>query len=241
MYAKQAQELHEVTQRIIKLIRCLKWRGVRDASIKEFDDLAKLDDGQFSPMQDTAALYTQAGGIEHAIWMMPIGELITTIRNLSMHREEIKQVIFEITGVADIMRGQTDPNETMGAQRMKVQWGSLRIQDRQMEIARYARDLFRLKSEILAAKFAPRTLMTMSGVPVPSEALRDQVRQLLAAEQQMAQQQMTRQSPGGQAQGAQGTPSAPSTMNGARPPMPPPQAPPRPPMAPGGPVQQGAY
>jgi len=214
MFRKQAQELAEVTQRIVKLIRCLKWRGVRDASIKEFEDLAKLDDGQFSPMMDTAALYSQAGGIDRAIWLMPIDKLIATIRELAAHREEVKQSIFEVTGVADIMRGQTDPHETKGAQQMKVQWGTIRIQRKQQEVARFARDLFRLKSEVIGNKFSQETLMTMTGIQLPTAQEKAQAQQLAQMQQQMAQQ----------------APPAPPG-NGA---SPPPQASPRPPMAPPG-------
>jgi hypothetical protein len=224
MFRKQAQELAEVTQRIVKLIRCLKWKGVRDGSIKEFEDLAKLDDGQFSPMMDTAALYSQAGGIDRAIWIMPIDKLIATIRELAAHREEVKQSIFEVTGVADIMRGQTDPNETKGAQQMKVQWGTIRIQRKQQEVARFARDLFRLKSEIIGNKFSEETLMTMTGIQLPTAQEKAQAEQLQQMQMMMAQAQQ------------QGAPQGGPRPNGARPPMPPPSAPQRPPQAP-----QGAY
>jgi hypothetical protein len=224
MFRKQAQELAEVTQRIVKLIRCLKWRGVRDGSIKEFEDLAKLDDGQFSPMMDTAALYSQAGGIDRAIWLMPIDKLIATIRELAAHREEVKQSIFEVTGVADIMRGQTDPNETKGAQQMKVQWGTIRIQRKQQEVARFARDLFRLKSEIIGNKFSEETLMTMTGIQLPTAQEKAQAQQLQQMQMMMAQAQ------------PQGAPQGAPRPNGTRPPMPPPGAPQQRPMAP-----QGAY
>jgi hypothetical protein len=219
MYRSQARELDLVTRRIMKLVQCLKWRGVRDGSIKEFENLADAIDGDFVPMHDTAALYAQAGGIDKAIWLMPIDKLILVIRELSVHREEIKQVIFEITGVADIMRGQTDPNETKGAQQMKVQWGSLRVQRRQAEVARYARDIFRIKSEIIAEKFSDDMLRSMSGVKLPKQ-LEKQVAQQQMQMQQQRQQMMQQRPPmpGGQ-------PMPP--MNGMRP---------QPPAAP-----QGAY
>lgn len=183
MYKAQAEELDRVTKRIMSLISVLKWRGVRDATITEFEALKDAEDGELVPMEDAAQLYAQAGGLEKAIYMLPIDKLITVVRELSVHREEIKQVIFEITGIADIMRGQSDPRETKGAQQIKTQWGSLRIQRRQAEVARYARDLLRLMAEIIANKFSDETLIAISGVQLPTK------QEKAMAQQQMAQQQ----------------------------------------------------
>jgi len=36
-----------------------------------------------------------------------------------------KQTIYEICGIADIMRGDSDPRETLGAQKIKAQFGGL--------------------------------------------------------------------------------------------------------------------
>ena len=45
-----------------------------------------------------------------------------TMRELVAHREVIKASIYEVTGISDIMRGQTVASETMGAQQLKSQW-----------------------------------------------------------------------------------------------------------------------
>ncbi len=206
MFRYQAEELDRVTRRIMILVQCLKWRGIRDSTIPELENLSMAADGEMVAMQDAQALYAQAGGLEKAIWMYPIDKLISTIRELSVHREEIKQVIFEITGIADIMRGQTDPRETKGAQQIKTQWGSLRIQRRQAKVARHARDLFRLKSEIISNKFSPETLTMMSSVELASD-------QDKADAQQMMQQQRPPPQPGQQMPMQQG-PAGPFSMMG---------------------------
>jgi hypothetical protein len=193
MFKHQAEELDRVTQRIMALVSVLKWRGIRDGSISEFENLKDAEDGELVPMQDAAALYAQAGGLEKAVWMLPIDKLITVVRELSLHREEIKQVIFEITGIADIMRGQTDPRETKGAQQIKTQWGSLRIQRRQAEVARYARDLFRMKAEIISNKFSEQTLQLMTGIQLPSQQEKQQAQAMMQAMQ--AQQQAQQAAP----------------------------------------------
>jgi hypothetical protein len=71
--------------------------------------------------------------------------------------------VYEVTGVADILRGQTDPNETLGAQELKAQTGSRRVRNTKDELARFARDVFRLVCEAIAENFSPETLADMTG------------------------------------------------------------------------------
>lgn len=187
MYKDQAEELSRITRRITSLIQMLKVRGVRDAQIPEFEDIANSDDGDFVPMQDATALYAQGASFDKALWMMPIDVIQTVIQGLYIQREQIKQVIYEITGISDILRGASDPNETLGAQNIKAQFGSQRIQKKQKEAARYARDLLRIKAELIANKFQPQTLVMMTGIQLPSQA--DKQAAEAQAQQLQAQQQ----------------------------------------------------
>lgn len=188
MYRDQAEELTRVTRRINSLTNMLKVRGVRDASIGEFDDIAEAEDGSFVPMQDASALYALGGGLDKAMWMMPIDVIQKVIQGLYLQRDQVKQVIYEITGISDILRGSSDPNETLGAQEIKAQFGSQRLQKKQKEAARYARDLLRLKSELIANKFQPQTLLMMTGVKLPTAQEKQLVQQKIAQEQMKAQQ-----------------------------------------------------
>jgi hypothetical protein len=77
-------------------------------------------------------------------------------QQLYVAREACKQVIYEITGIADIMRGQTNASETLGAQEIKPTWGTLRLKRLQREVQRYSRDLLRMMLEIAATKFSKK-------------------------------------------------------------------------------------
>jgi hypothetical protein len=92
--------------------------------------------------------------------------IVVALEKLYMARDQIKQVIYEVTGISDILRGASQAQETATAQSIKQQWGSLRIQYKQNEIQRYVRDIFRLKAELFANKFDPQTLQLMSGIPL---------------------------------------------------------------------------
>jgi hypothetical protein len=188
MYESQARELDRITRRINRLINGLKLRGVYDATVKEMEAVFKSDDNALIPSQDAAALQA-LGGLDKAVWMLPIKDAASVVVELNNQRDRLIQQIYEITGIGDIMRAQTDPRETLGAQRLKSGWGTMRLQKRQRAVQRYARDLTRLKAEVIATHFSPETLAIMTGVDMITADEKQAQIQALAAQIQGLQQQ----------------------------------------------------
>ncbi|MBM3273541.1 MAG: hypothetical protein FJZ00_00200 [Candidatus Sericytochromatia bacterium] len=169
-YRDQAKELERVTRRINALVKVLKWRGVYDATLgSAFSRMSELEDGELAPSDNALVASQIQGGLEAAIFLMPIDKAAAVLTQLYAQREQIKQTIYEITGIADILRGATVASETATAQQIKAQWGSLRVQSRQAEVARFARDLLRIMAEIVATKFSPEAITAMSAVPLGPE------------------------------------------------------------------------
>ncbi len=191
-YEQQAKELNRISGRINKIVDTLKVRGIYDETIDALSRLQSATDGQLVPSGGVTALI-ERGGLERAIWMMPIDQAANVLKELYVQRDATKQVIYEITGISDIMRAASDPNETFGAQKIKTQWGTQRLQRMQNEVQRYIRDLIRLKAEIISEKFQPETLEAMTLVELPHQAQVDQQKQQMAMQYQqavfMAQQQ----------------------------------------------------
>jgi hypothetical protein len=183
-YRDQAEELERVSRRINALVEALKAKGVYDGRMTELPRLSEADDNELIAVE-SAANYLDGAGLEKAIAWWPIETISRVLKELYLQREQIKQTIYEITGLSDILRGQTDPNETLGAQELKAQTGSMRVQTKQAEIQRFARDLFRLKAEIIATKFSWETITTMTGINFPSQEQKKAAQQ----QYQMAQQQ----------------------------------------------------
>src|SRR6185295_1686636 len=123
------------------------------------------DDGELVPLTGVEHL-VDGGGIDKWIAWFPLEPTVGALNQLVQQREMIKQTIYEVTGISDILRGASQASETATAQNIKQQWGSLRIQHKQQEIQRYARDIFRMKAELFASKFEPQTLEMMSGIPL---------------------------------------------------------------------------
>lgn len=210
LYEDQANELDRISARIVKLIAAIKFRGIYDSTIGELQHLMNDDETVFRPAQNVTALI-ERGGLEKAIWTMPIEMAANVLAALYQSRDQTKQTIYEITGISDILRGSTDPNETATAQGIKNQWGALRLQRRQAEVQRFARDVLRLKAEIIAEKFQPETVLDMANLKFPTQAEKQQAQQ----QQMMAMQQQQPMMP----------PSIPQPGM----PLPPPQPPPSPP------------
>lgn len=166
-YRDQARELSRLTLRIEQIIDACRAKGVYDATISEMERLTDEGDNILIP-SDTAAHLLARGGIEQGIWMWPVDRIASALKYLYQQREAIKQSIYEVTGIADVMRGATDARETFGTQRLKARFGTMRMDDSRREVQRYARDLVRLKAELIAEKFSAETLRQMTGVELPA-------------------------------------------------------------------------
>lgn len=190
MYKVQAEELNLITARINSLIKMMKVRGYYDGSLEKVDELFSAGDGTMLPLENVAALFSQGGSrLEAAFWFFPIEKLVGVLQQLYGQRESVKQVIYEITGISDILRGSSVASETATAQNIKNQWGTLRLKNLQKEVARYAKDCMRIIGEIAAEKFSQETLQTMTEVDIPTQAEKQQVQAQLEAQQQQQQMQ----------------------------------------------------
>ncbi len=117
------------------------------------------------PVEDWVAFTADKGGLDKMIQWLPIQQVAAVLMQLYEARDKAKQVIYEITGIADIIRGATSPSETATAQQIKSQFATLRLSDHQKAVARLARDVIRLLAGLIAKHFDNRTLSAMTGYP----------------------------------------------------------------------------
>ena len=191
-YETLAKELESVTNRIKRILNGLRLRGIYDARIGEMEKLFDAYDNSFVPAENVAAL-VESGGLDKAIWTLPVQMYAEVLIRLYEYRTGLIQQIYEITGISDIIRGATDPNETLGAQEIKANFGSQRLQREQREVQRYARDLIRIAVELIAEKFDVDTLRLMTGLKFPTNEEKQMAQQQMAMQQQQAQMQAQQQ------------------------------------------------
>ena len=184
----QYKELDQVNNRISLLNEALKVVGVYDRASEGVQRmLSETVENQLVPV-DNWAMFAEKGGIKGAVDWLPIEQVAAVLERLRTHRDDIKGQIYELTGISDIVRGQSKASETLGAQQIKAQYASLRIQQLQDSVVNFASALFRIKAQILAKHFTPEQLLKVSTIEFTVNAkqpeLIGQALQLIKNEQQ---------------------------------------------------------
>jgi hypothetical protein len=185
MYQDQARELDTLADRIDGLINALKVRGVYDASNSELQRLfSEGENNTLIPVKNWAA-FAEKQGMKGAIDLVDITPFASALVTAYQAMDQVKNQIYEIMGIADIQRGQTDPNETLGAQIIKSNNAAGRLKTMQQDVVDFATKLLQLKAQIICNHFTPESIVKISGAMQLSpqdQALIPQAIQLLKNE-----------------------------------------------------------
>jgi hypothetical protein len=163
LYQDQARQLDTLADRIDGFIQALKVRGVYDASEPSLARLfSEGENNALLPVKNYAA-FSEKGGLQGAINLVDIAPIAQALNMSYQAMEQVKGQIYEIMGIADIQRGQTDPNETLGAQIIKSNNASGRLKTMQHEVVNFATALLQIKAQIICQHFTDDTILKISG------------------------------------------------------------------------------
>ena len=175
MYQDQARELDTLADRIDGLINALRVRGVYDASSTELQRLfSEGENNALIPVSNWAG-FAEKQGLKGAIDLVDIQPFANALMTAYQAMDQVKNQIYEIMGIADIQRGQTDPNETLGAQIIKSNNASGRLKTMQHDVVDFATKLLQIKAQIICKHFQPETIVKISAV----DQLRPQDQQIV--------------------------------------------------------------
>jgi len=164
LYQDQAKELDLLTTRISQLVEALKVVGVYDASQTGVQRmLSEGVNNTLIPVQNWVH-FAEKNGIKGVVDWLPLDQVVKALSEAYIAREQCKQVIYEITGISDIIRGATEASETATAQNIKRQFGSLRLRPRQRDVAMFASEVLRIKAQLMADLYTPEELVQISGI-----------------------------------------------------------------------------
>ena len=185
LYQDQARQLDTLADRIDGFIQALKVRGVYDASEPSLQRLfTEGENNALLPVKNYGA-FSEKGGMQGAINLVDIAPIAQGLQMAYQAMEQVKGQIYEIMGIADIQRGQTDPNETLGAQIIKSNNASGRLKTMQHDVVNFATALLQIKAQIICQHFTDDTIVKISGATQLSpqdQALIPQALQLLKDE-----------------------------------------------------------
>lgn len=163
-YQDQAKQIDELTQRMSQIIKACKVAGVYNAAADEifrlFDESVE---NELIPVDDWAT-FADKKGVEGQISLLPLDNIMGVIKELREEKDRVVAEMDRLTGITDILKGVTsDGRETLGGQKLKNNNAKTRIRQQQDEVARFCRDIVRIKSEILCKHFHERSLIQTSG------------------------------------------------------------------------------
>lgn len=163
MIQDQYSEMDEVNNRISMLVEACKVVGVYDES--SASSIGRmLEEGGENKMIPVSnwAMFAEKGGVAGAIDWLPLDKIIQAIEKLRQQREDIKAQIYELTGISDIVRGDTKASETLGAQQIKAQFAGLRITDRQSSVELFSQEILNMKAQLVCKHFTPEQILLQS-------------------------------------------------------------------------------
>ncbi len=163
LYQDQAKTLDVLADRAAGLVGMLQLKGVYDGSADS--SLARLftegNNGNLMPVKDWAQ-FAEKNGLKGQIDVYDLTPFVKALEAVYVAAEQQKQQVYEIMGISDIVRGASNPNETLGAQELKGQYASMRLRAMQSDVSRFATDVLQLKAQVMCSKFNPQTLVAIS-------------------------------------------------------------------------------
>jgi len=180
IYQDQARELDTLCDRIDGLINALKVRGVYDASSSELQRLFSEGENNTLIPVDNWMAFAEKQGMKGAIDLVDITPFASALQQCYAAMEQVKGQIYELMGIADIQRGQTDPNETLGAQIIKSNNAAGRLKTMQHSVVDFATTLLSIKAQIICNHFTDETLVQISGAMQLSEQDKAMIPQAIA-------------------------------------------------------------
>ena len=163
-------EIDTLETRIAMLTKAVKVVGVYD---KASDGVQRmLNEGvenELIPVDNWAA-FAEKGGLKGQIDWLPLEAVVVAIDKLSQKRDEAINLLYQVTGMSDILRGASVAGASATEQALKARFASVRVQALQDEFARFATDIQRIKADIIAKHFKPETIVKASNIMTTIDA-----------------------------------------------------------------------
>lgn len=173
------REIDDFSARIKGLQECVRAAGVYDSACTGLSDLMTSKGNVLLPVPNWMLIGGKAG-VDNSIAWLPLEQIVAALDKLRELRTESIGLLFQVTGMSDIMRGQATAGATATEQSIKAKFASVRVQSLQDEFARFASDIQRLKAEIMARHFDVNTLLERSNIMrTPDAQLAPQAVQML--------------------------------------------------------------
>lgn len=169
-YSDHFHQINKLTKRIYVLLDSVKMKGLIPAGgdvATAVHQLMASNDEQM--LIGVPGMALGSSGSSAVVWL-PLEQVAAAITGLISARQQLIDDFFQLSGISDIMRGASDADETLGAQQLKTQYGSVRVREKVQELQRIAADAVSIAAQIIAENFSKETLLEMSQMEIPAKA-----------------------------------------------------------------------
>lgn len=187
---KMAEDLYNqidtLQTRISIITKAVKVIGVYDSKQKALARMFKEGTDNDLIPSDEWGSFSEAGGLAGTIDWLPIGEITDALGKLQELRNEHIQLLYQITGMSDILRGASEQYTAASSDQLKAKFASIRVQFLQDDFARFVSDLMSLRAEVVRKHFEPETIYVQSNAQymVEDQELVEAALQLIKSEEQ---------------------------------------------------------
>lgn len=173
VFAPSYAYINRLVARIHSITAQIKVAGFYDAQLSELAGLATADDGTYLSVSNLTERLASSNvsDFNKVIATLPLQEKVAVVRELQTLLAGEKARLDEASGIADVVRGATDPNETATAQQIKGQYAGMRMSRKSGEVSRCLRDCFRIMAEVMCEHFTPETWYLATGIQPSPEVL----------------------------------------------------------------------
>jgi hypothetical protein len=164
-------EIDKLQTRIAVITEAVRVVGVYDAQNDEIKQMLNTGvDNKLIPVERWALL-AERGGLRGVIDWFPVKDVVDALVNLRQLRDETIELLYQVSGMADVMRGNlANQYEGVGQTSEKVKFGSARVQKLQESYARFVSVLLGLQAEVIARHFEPETIAALSNAAALHES-----------------------------------------------------------------------
>lgn len=185
-----AQDLYNYVDtlqtRISIITEAVKVVGLYDSSNAEIKRMFEEGtDNDLIPVSNWA-MFAEKEGLKGQIDWLPLEAIVNALDKLQALRNEAIELLYQITGMSDILRGHSEQYSGVGQEQLKAKFASVRMQRTEEDFARFASDLMRIRAEVITKHFELETIYAQSGAKYMMEdfQLVEQAMQLLKSKEE---------------------------------------------------------
>ena len=179
----QYQQMDVLYARIQLIVEAIKVAGLYDAENQGIQRMLTSTENTLIPV-DNWAMHAERGGARGQIDWFPVEQVATVLQHLYSAFEATKSILYEITGMSDIVRGASNQYETAKAQQIKAEFASVRMNGHQRDVSFFVRDILRIMAEMFTQLYSDQKILQIIGdlppadqqyLPMASQVLRSDI------------------------------------------------------------------